>query len=83
MSPEKSLKDRVKTYILNSPFGKIFIDRKFFIYTCIGIFFAVFNVFLLWLFIDILKIPTVIASSVVIGGTFILRYVLFKIFGLV
>jgi putative flippase GtrA len=74
---------RTKARILRSSFGRLFIDRKFFIYTCIGVFFAMFNVFLLWLFIDVLKIPTVIASSIVIGGTFIFRYVLFKIFGLV
>jgi len=59
-------------------FVKIFYDRKFVQYTLISGIYSVLNIFLLWVFIDICKIPTVISSSVVIGGTFILRYILFR-----
>lgn len=74
---------RLKSRILHSVIGRLFLDQKFFYYTCIGIFFAVLNVFLLWLLIDVFSMPTVVASSLVIGFTFIFRYVLlhfFKVF---
>ncbi len=57
-----------------------FADKHFFNYTWISILFSLLNILLLWLFIDIFHIPTIISSVVVIGGTFLLRYVLFKIF---
>lgn len=49
-------------------------------YTWIGIFISLLNIFLLWLLIDNLHIPTVISSTLVVLGTFILRYVLFDSF---
>jgi len=60
--------------------GRLFLNKKFLHYTWIGIFISVLNIFLLWLFIDVLGIYTVVASTLVIGGTFILRYVLFDSF---
>lgn len=60
------------------PLLKLFWDKSFLHYSWISAIYSVLNIFLLWLFIDILKIPTVIASIAVIGGTFILRYLLFR-----
>ncbi len=73
---------RAKRYVLNSKLGRLFLDRKFFYYTCIGGFIAVLNIFLLWLLIDVVKMKTVIASTLVIGFTFIFRYLLFHFFKL-
>ena len=64
----------------NTKIGKLFFDKKFLHYTWIGIFISVLNIFLLWLFIDIFGISTVISSTVIIGATFIIRYVLFRRF---
>lgn len=61
------------------PFVGYFWEKSFFHYAWISVLYSVLNIFLLWLFIDILKIHTVVASSIVIGGTFILRYVLFRL----
>lgn len=55
----------------------MFLHKKFAHYTGVSIFISVMNIFLLWLFIDVWGIPTVISSTIVIAGTFILRYVLF------
>jgi len=59
---------------------KLFLDKKFVNYTCIGVFISVLNIVLLWLLIDIFGVPTIISSTLVIAGTFILRYVLFDFF---
>ena len=59
--------------------GKLFLDKKFFNYTWIGVFISILNIFFLWLFIDVFDVPTIIASIIVIGVTFFLRYVLFDI----
>ncbi|HRZ30063.1 MAG TPA: GtrA family protein [Candidatus Paceibacterota bacterium] len=66
--------------VSNMPIGRLFLNKKFAHYTWVGIFISLLNVFLLWLFIDILGIPTVISSLIVVAGTFILRYVLFDFF---
>ncbi|MBI5138661.1 MAG: GtrA family protein [Candidatus Vogelbacteria bacterium] len=71
---------RKLTHLQSSHMGKLFLDKKFFHYTWIGIFISVLNVFLLWLLIDILSISTVVSSILVIGLTFIIRYVLFRRF---
>ena len=55
----------------------LFFDKRFVRYTWVGIVISVLNVFLLWLFIDVLHIQTVISSAVVIGATFIIRYLLY------
>ncbi len=63
--------------------GRLFWDKKFFHYTWIGLLVSASNVFLLWLFIDIMGIPTIISGIIVVGITFIVRYLLlifFKIF---
>ncbi len=73
---------RIKVRILKSTVGRLFIDRKFAYYTGVGIFFAVLNIFLLWLLIDVLQISTVLASTLVVGATFVLRYVLFRLLGM-
>ena len=58
----------------------LFLDKKFFHYTWIGIFISVLNIALLWLLIDEFNVPTIVASTLVIGATFIIRYVLFRRF---
>ena len=72
----KQLVERLRT----TSVGRLFLDKKFFHYTWIGIVISVLNIFLLWLFIDILGIPTVISSTIVVVGNFFLRYVLLALF---
>lgn len=67
--------NRLKEY-----FKRLLLDKKFFHYAWIGVLISGLNIFLLWLFIDIFGIPTVIASAIVIGGTFILRYIFLDLF---
>ena len=67
-------------YLRNTRLGRLFAHKKFVHYTWIGIFISLLNIFLLWLLIDIFGIPTIISSSLVVVGTFILRYVLFDSF---
>ena len=55
-----------------------FVDPKFFHYFWTGGLFTLLNIFLVWLFIDILKIPTLISSTIVIGGLFIGRYLVYR-----
>ena len=71
---------QTKNRIFQSGFGRLFLDTKFVNYTWIGVFVSGLNIFLLWLLIDIFKISTIIASTVVIGGTFVLRYILLLFF---
>lgn len=66
--------------IKNTRIGRLFLDKRFLHYTWIGIFISVLNIFLLWVLIDNFHIPTVISSTFVVIGTFILRYVLFDSF---
>lgn len=63
--------------------GRLFLHKKFFHYTWIGVVISALNVFFLWLMIDIMHIPTVISSITVVVGNFILRYVLMDIFNVV
>lgn len=62
-----------------TPLLKLFWDKSFLHYAWISGFYSVINIFLLWLFIDVLKVPTVSSSIMVIGGTFVLRYLLFRL----
>lgn len=64
----------------NTRIGRLFLHKKFVHYTWIGVFISVLNIFLLWLLIDKMHIPTVLSSTLVVLGTFILRYVLFDSF---
>ena len=82
MADNETILQRWKTRILESAIGRLFLDRKFFYYTCIGVGIAVLNIFLLWLLIDVVKMKTVVASTLVIGFTFIFRYLLFHFFKL-
>lgn len=66
--------------IKNIPIIGYFWEKSFFHYFWTGGLFTVLNIFLVWLFIDILKIPTIVSSTIVIGGLFIIRYVVYKQF---
>lgn len=77
---ESHLLGRGMTRLRETRMGRLFLDKKFAHYTWIGIFISVLNIFLLWFFIDIFHISTIISSTLVVLGTFILRYVLFDSF---
>ena len=72
--------ERVLARLRTTRAGQLFLNRKFATYTWIGVFISLLNVFFLWLFIDVAGIGTIISSILVVGGTFILRYVLFDVF---
>ncbi len=55
------------------------IKGQFLKYTFIQVISALLNIVLTWFFIDILLIPTVIATTMVVGGLFIIRFILFKV----
>jgi putative flippase GtrA len=76
---KKSFLERLSMRMKDSFIGRLFWDKKFFNYTWIGILISLLNIFLLWLFIDVFNIPTVISSVIVIGATFIIRYVLYNV----
>lgn len=56
-------------------------DHPFFKYTWVGGIFSVLNIILLWIMIDMLKIPTLISSTVVVGGLFVAKYFAYKLTG--
>jgi putative flippase GtrA len=58
-------------------------NHSFFKYAWIGAFFSVLNIFFLWLFIDIFGIPTLISSTIIIGGLFALKYLFYRLTGLI
>jgi len=60
--------------------GTRFLNRRFFHYTWIGVLISLLNILLLWLLIDVFKISTVVSSTLVVFGNFILRYVLLDFF---
>lgn len=62
------------------PLVGYFWEKSFFHYLWTGGLFTVLNIFGVWFFIEILKIQTVISSAVVIGGLFVLRYVVYRVF---
>ena len=62
---------------------KLFSRKKlghiqFIIYTVIVGFCYLLDIFLVWLLIDVLHIKTLISVTLVIGGLFLLRFILFK-----
>lgn len=71
---------RVFEWLKGSVFGRLFLHKKFAYYTWTSIFVSILNVFLLWLMIDIIGIPTVISSIAVVISTFLIRYILFDFF---
>ncbi len=79
MMSENRIIKQIIASIQATRMGRLFLDKKFLNYTWIGVFISILNIFLLWLFIDIFDIPTVISGIIVIGATFIIRYVLFDI----
>lgn len=53
-------------------------NRSLAIYLIVGAGISGSNILLLYLFIDILGIPTLLSSAIVVGGTFILRFFIYK-----
>ena len=51
--------------------------KNFFTYAYVGIIVTVLNIFLLWLFIDIYRIPTLISSTIIVGGLFLFKFFLY------
>lgn len=68
----------VESKLRSSYVGRLFWNKGFFHYFWTGGFFTFLNIFFVWLFIDIFKIPTIISSVVVIGGLFIARYLVYR-----
>jgi len=60
---------------------RLVYDRQFLLYSGIGAFIYVLNVALLYLFIDILGVSTVVSSSAIIAALFILKYILYRATG--
>jgi len=58
-------------------------NLPFFKYTWVGAIFSVLNIVLLWIMIDMMHIPTLISSTVVVGGLFVAKYFAYKLTGLV
>lgn len=75
--------NRLRIYLKDSVIGRLFLDKKFFIYTCVGVFISLFSIFLLWVLIDVLHIGTVKAGIVATVTVFLLRYVLLSFFKIV
>jgi len=61
------------------PVLDFFLQKTFLHYVWISALYSIMNIFLLWLMIDKFKMPTISASVIVITGTFILRYILFRL----
>lgn len=60
------------------PVVGFFAEKSFFHYLWSGGLFTVLSIFFIWFFIDIMHFPTIIGSSISVGGIFILRYILFR-----
>ena len=79
MLPDKgTFLGRFRARISSSWAGRHFLNKNFFHYLWSGGFFTFLNIFFVWLFIDIFEIPTIISSTVVIGGLFIARYLVYR-----
>lgn len=55
------------------------IHHRFLKYITIELGFILSNIFLAWLLIDVIHIPTVISSSIIVYCLFMLRFVVFKV----
>lgn len=64
-------------------FTRLFWDKKFFHYTWVSIVVSIGGIFLLWVLIDVLGTPTIVAGTVATAATFIGRYLLFTLFKIV
>lgn len=71
------------TNLQHTRIWQLFLNKKFVHYTWIGIAISLLNIFLLWLLIDVFGIPTVVSSTLVVVGTFVLRYILMDVFKIV
>ncbi len=74
-----SFTDKTLSFFKRIPVARYFAERSFIHYTWVGGFFSLISIILLWFFIDILKIPTLVASTLVVGGVFVGRYIFFRI----
>lgn len=74
---ENTLWGKIITRGRKNPIGKLFLDKRFVHYTWASIFVSILNIFLIWLFVDIFHIHTIISTTIVVGMTFIIRYVFF------
>ena len=52
-------------------------------YTWVGGVFSLLNILLVWLFIDIFHIPTLISTTIVVGSLFVAKYFAYKLTGFV
>ncbi len=59
------------------------IENKFLRYTSTVIGFYIANVFLMWLFVDVIGLKAVISSTIIVVGSFVLRFVFFHKIGLI
>lgn len=66
------------SYVAIKLFNKNFIK-----YAATNVFYSILTIPLVSLSIDFLKIPTLISSSLIVGGMFILRFGTFKKIGLI
>lgn len=57
--------------------------KNFSKYLLVGIFFMLFNVFFMWLFIDIFKIPTFFGAAIVVTGLFISKFYAYRLINLI
>ncbi len=74
------MKPPLMARLRTAPVVGLFFDKSFVHYAWIGGLISLLNIFLLWFLIDVVHLATVVASALVIGGTFLLRYILFRIF---
>jgi len=59
------------------------IENKFLKYTYTVIGFYIANIFLMWLFVDIMGWKAVISSTIIVYALFILRFIAFNLVGLI
>ena len=53
-------------------------NKNLILYTTIGAFISLLNIVFVWILIDLFKIPTLIAASVVVGSLFVFKFYLYK-----
>lgn len=58
-------------------------EHAFFTYSWVGAVFTFLNIVLVWVFIDLWHIPTLISSTIVVGGLFVGKYYAYKWSGLI
>ena len=64
--------------IKNLPVVRFFWDKSFLHYLWTGGLFTVLNIVLVSLAVDVFKFSAIISSSVIIGGLFLLRYIVYR-----